>query len=148
MAGNITFTIIKPGAVNHEHIGPILTMINKKGFRISAMKYLMLSRKQAVAFYNIHNNKSFFSELVEFMISGPIVAAILEKENAVSDYRKLIGSTDPSKAKEGTIRNMFAESMERNAVHGSDSDANARIESYFFFSNSERFSKEGFCFIE
>lgn len=148
MAGNITFTIIKPGAVSHEHIGKILTMISENGFWIAGMKMLQLSRHQARMFYSIHKNKSFYNELVEFMVSGPIVVAILEKENAVEDYRKLIGNTDPNKAQNGTIRKLFAESIARNAVHGSDSDQNASIESDFFFSKSERYSKEGFSFIE
>lgn len=141
--GNITFTIIKPGAVENEHIGSILSMISKSGFWIAAMKYEKLSKKQAKEFYSVHRDKPFFSELVDFMTSGPIVVAILEKENAVEDYRKLIGATDPSSAEEGTIRKLFAESIQRNAVHGSDSDKNARIESDFFFSRSERFSRNG-----
>ncbi len=146
MAGNITFTIIKPGAVQHEHIGKILTIINDAGFRIVAMKYLKLRKRQAEAFYNMHKEKAFFNNLIEFMTSGPIVVAILEKNNAVESYRKLIGSTDPEKADEGTIRKLFAESMEKNAVHGSDSDDSANRECNFFFSLSERYDKEGNCY--
>lgn len=148
MTGNITFTMIKPGAVANEHIGPILTMINQAGFRIVAMKYIKLSRDQAEAFYSVHKHKDFFNELIEFIASGPVLAAILEKENAVRDFRKLIGNTNPKKAQPGTIRHLFAQSVEHNAVHGSDSDKNAQIESDFFFSKSERYSKDGFCYIE
>ncbi len=140
MTGKQTLTIIKPGAVSHEYIGPILAMINEAGFHIAAMKYFRLTPIQARSFYSVHKEKTFFNSLIEFMTSGPVVVAILEKENAVLDYRKLIGATDPTKAEEGTIRKMFAESIERNAVHGSDSDANATRECYFFFSRSERFS--------
>ena len=143
MAGNQTFTIIKPGAVNHEYIGPILHKINEDGFRIVSMKMVKLSKKQAEAFYSVHKCKSFFPDLVSFMTSGPIVVAILEKDNAVEEYRKLIGATDPTKAEEGTIRKMFAESMTKNAVHGSDSDENAIIECDFFFAKYERFDKKG-----
>lgn len=143
MTGNITFTIIKPGTVSHEHIGDILKMISETGFSIAAMKYTKLSQSQAAYFYNVHKGKSFFDGLVEFMTSGPIVVAILEKDNAVADYRKLIGNTDPAKAEPGTIRRLFAESVQRNAVHGSDSDSNARKEADFFFSKSERFDRDG-----
>lgn len=143
MARKITFTMIKPGAVHNEHIGPILAKINEGGFRIVAMKFTKLRTKQSEVFYSIHREKPFYKDLVKFMTSGPIVVAILEKENAVEDYRKLIGSTDPQKAEEGTIRKMFAVSVQQNAVHGSDSDENAIIESDFFFSMSERFSKDG-----
>ena len=139
MAGNQTFTMIKPIAVKNNYIGPILKMINEAGFRIKAMKYTRLTRHQAEEFYAVHAGKYFFDGLTEFMSSGPIVAAILEKENAVADFRKLIGATDPAKAEEGTIRKLFAESMSHNAVHGSDSDENAIIESDFFFSKMERF---------
>ncbi len=141
MSGNKTLTIIKPGAVSNEFIGPILAKINTAGFHISAMKFLRLTRNQAVNFYSVHTDKPFFGSLIDFMTSGPVVVAILEKPNAVADYRKLIGATDPAKAEEGTIRRMFAESIERNAVHGSDSDTNAEKECDFFFSKSERFSK-------
>ncbi len=145
MSGNITFTMIKPGAVRNEHIGPILTMINNAGFRLIAMKYVKLRTAQAEVFYSIHKDKPFFRDLIKFITSGPVVAAILEKENAVKDYRKLIGTTDPTKAKEGTIRKLFAKSIEHNAVHGSDSDENAIRECNFFFSYSERFAQDGNC---
>jgi nucleoside-diphosphate kinase len=139
MTGNITFTMIKPDAVEANNIGPILSMINKAGFRIKAMKYMHLSREQAAEFYVVHKERPFYGELTGYMSSGPIVAAVLEKENAVNDYRKLIGATDPTKADEGTIRKLFARSIAANAVHGSDSDENANIESAFFFSSLERF---------
>ena len=138
MAGKITFTMIKPGAVQKKNIGPILNMVTNAGFKITAMKLTKLSTKQAEEFYAIHRSKPFYESLVEFMSSGPIVAAILEKENAVEDYRSLIGATNPADAAEGTIRKLFADSVERNAVHGSDSDENALIESDFFFARSER----------
>lgn len=139
MSGNITFTIIKPFAVSNGHIGPILNKIHEGGFRISAMKMLHLTRGEAKLFYEIHKERPFYKDLVEFMISGPIVVAILKKENAVEEYRKLIGSTDPEEADEGTIRKEFAESMRANAVHGSDSDENAEKEGSFFFATLERF---------
>jgi nucleoside-diphosphate kinase len=140
MAGTKTLTIIKPGAVSNEYIGPILAKINANGFHIAALKLLRLTRTQVENFYAVHKDRSFYKSLVDFMSSGPVVTAILEKENAVEEYRKLIGNTDPNKAEEGTIRKLFAESIERNAVHGSDSDENAEYESNFFFSKSERFS--------
>ena len=143
MAGNITFTIIKPDAVLHKHIGDILKLISEAGYSIASMKYTRLSQAQAAYFYNVHKEKSFFEGLVDFMSSGPIVVAILEKGNAVEDYRRLIGNTDPAKAEPGTIRKLFAESVQRNAVHGSDSDSNARKEADFFFSKSERFDRDG-----
>jgi len=139
MAGICTFTIIKPLAVTKGYIGPILNKISEGGFKITALKMLHLTRSEAQRFYEVHVSRPFFDDLVEFMISGPIVVAVLEKENAVEEYRKLIGSTDPEKAEEGTIRKMYAESMQANAVHGSDSDENAEIESTFFFPSSERF---------
>lgn len=139
MSGTKTFTIIKPGAVSNEYIGPILAKINEGGFHIAAMKLIQLTRTQAENFYAVHKEKGFYDSLVSFMTSGPVVVAVLEKENAVNDYRKLIGATDPSKADEGTIRKLYAESIERNAVHGSDSDENAEIECDFFFAKSERF---------
>ena len=139
MTGNITFTMIKPDAVEANNIGPILAMINKAGFKILAMKYMRLSREQAGQFYAVHRERPFYGELTEYMSSGPIVAAVLGKTNAVADYRKLIGATDPTKADEGTIRKMFAKSIAANAVHGSDSDENANTESNFFFSQLERF---------
>ncbi len=141
MAGTSTFTIIKPGAVTNEHIGPILNEINKNGFHIAAMKLIKLRTAQAEKFYAVHKDRPFYRDLIQFMTSGAIVVAILEKENAVCEYRGIIGATDPDKAKDGTIRKLFAQSMQMNAVHGSDSDENARIESEFFFSRSERFSK-------
>lgn len=139
MSGNITFTIIKPTAVSKGYIGPILFKIHEGGFKISAMRMLWLTVGEAERFYEVHKERPFYRDLVEFMTSGPIVVAVLKKENAVEDYRKLIGSTDPEKAEEGTIRKEFAESMRANAVHGSDSDENALIESSFFFSGLQRF---------
>ncbi len=139
MANNVTFTMIKPDAVENNYIGPILAKINEAGFRIKALKYTKLSKQSAAEFYAIHKERSFFNELVTYMSSGPLVAAILEKDNAVEDFRKLIGATDPSKAEPGTIRNLFAKSIEANAVHGSDSDDNAAIEGDYFFSGLERF---------
>lgn len=139
MAGNITFTMIKPDAVEANNIGPILAKINQSGFRIVAMKYLKLSTETAGKFYEVHKERPFYGELVSYMSSGPIVAAVLEKTNAVADYRTLIGATDPTKAEPGTIRQLFAKSIAANAVHGSDSDENANIEADFFFSQTERF---------
>lgn len=136
---NRTFTMIKPDAVKAGNIGNILQMINAAGFRIVAMKYLMISRQQAEQFYEVHAARPFYGELTEFMSSGPIVAAILEKNNAVADFRKLIGATNPAQAEEGTIRKKYAASVGENAVHGSDSDENANIEGGFFFSGLERF---------
>jgi nucleoside-diphosphate kinase len=136
---NITFTMIKPDAVGNGHIGPILAKINEAGFRIVAMKYFHLEPEKAAQFYSVHKERPFYNDLVKYMSSGPIVAAILEKENAVEDFRTLIGATDPSKAAPGTIRNLFAKSIDANAIHGSDSDANAEIEGSFFFSQTERF---------
>jgi len=138
MANNITLTMIKPGAFRKGYTGPILKMINEAGFRIIAMKLTQLSVRQAEEFYIIHRSKPFYESLVEFMSSGPIIAAILQKENAVEDYRNLIGATNPENAEDGTIRKKYAESLEMNAVHGSDSDANAEIEADFFFAKSER----------
>jgi len=135
----ITFTMIKPDAVANGYIGKILDQITTAGYKIVAMKYLHLTEKTAGEFYAVHKDRSFFNELVSFMISGPIVAAVLEKENAVADYRVLIGATDPTKADVGTIRNLYAKSIDANAVHGSDSDENAAIEAAFFFSSLERF---------
>ena len=139
MAGTITLTMIKPYAVQNGYTGPILAKINEAGFRIMAMKYLQLTLDQAQAFYSVHEGKVFYEKLTKFMSAGPIVAAILEKENAVEDYRKLIGATDPKKADEGTLRKLFGASIEMNAVHGSDSDENAAMEADFFFSKLERF---------
>lgn len=137
MATNRTFTMIKPDAVESNHIGHILAMITDAGFTIKAMRFTRLSRKDAETFYAVHKERPFFGELVDYMISGPIVAAILEKENAVADFRELIGATDPADAAEGTIRKKYAESKAKNAVHGSDSDENAAIESAFHFSERE-----------
>jgi len=131
--------MIKPDAVESNHIGPILAKMNEAGFRVVAMKYMRLTPEMAGKFYAIHKERPFFGELVDYMSSGPIVAAILEKENAVADFRKLIGATDPSKAEPGTIRALFAKSIAANAVHGSDSDENALIEGSFFFAQTERF---------
>ena len=139
MSGNITFTIIKPFAVSNGNIGPILNKIHEGGFKISAMRMLWLTKGEARIFYEVHKDRPFYADLVEFMTSGPIVVAVLMKENAVADYRKLIGSTDPAKADEGTIRKEFAESLRANAVHGSDSDENAAFEASFFFSGLQRF---------
>lgn len=139
MTGNRTFTMIKPDAVEAGNIGNILAMINKAGFRIVAMKYTRLTPELAARFYAVHKERPFFGELTEYMSSGSIVAAILEKENAVEDFRKLIGATDPAKAEEGTIRKLYAKSIGENAVHGSDSDENALLEGSFFFSEFERF---------
>lgn len=139
MATNRTFTMIKPDAVRNGHIGNILQMINAAGFRIVAMKYTRISEEQAKKFYEVHAERPFYGELTQFMSSGPIVAAVLEKENAVADFRTLIGATNPTQAEEGTIRKKYATSVGENAVHGSDSDENAEIEGSFFFSGLERF---------
>lgn len=139
MATNRTFTMIKPDAVEANNIGPILAMMTEAGFKIVALKYTKLSAEQAGKFYAVHSERPFYAELVEFMSRGPIVAAILEKDNAVEDFRKLIGATNPAQAEEGTIRKRFAKSIGENAVHGSDSDENAQIEGDFFFSQLERF---------
>lgn len=136
---NRTFTMIKPDATSKGYSGAILDQIIKAGFSIKAMKWTKLTVEQAGQFYEVHKDRPFYGELVSFMSSGPIVAAILEKENAVADFRKLIGATNPAQAEEGTIRKKFAASMGENAVHGSDSDENAQIEGNFFFSNTERF---------
>lgn len=136
---NRTFTMIKPDAVKAGNIGNILQMINAGGFRIVAMKYTYLSLEQAGKFYEVHKERPFYGELTEFMSSGPIVAAILEKDNAVADFRTLIGATNPAQAEEGTIRKKYATSIGENAVHGSDSDENAKIEGDFFFNGLERF---------
>lgn len=138
MQTNRTFTMIKPDAVANGHIGAIIDQITKAGFKIVAMKYTSLSPEMAGLFYDIHRERPFFKDLVSFMSSGPIVAAILEKDNAIEDFRKLIGATDPQKAEVGTIRQKFAKSIDANAVHGSDSDENAQIEGNFFFSAFER----------
>ncbi|EOR92605.1 Nucleoside diphosphate kinase [Arcticibacter svalbardensis MN12-7] len=139
MATNRTFTMIKPDGVANDHIGAILNDITKGGFKIIALKYTKLTAENAGEFYAVHKGRPFYNDLVTFMTSGPIVAAILEKDNAVEDFRKLIGATDPTKADAGTIRNKYAKSIEANTVHGSDSDENAAIEGNFFFSQFERF---------
>jgi nucleoside-diphosphate kinase len=136
---NSTFTMIKPDATSKGYTGAILDMMVKAGFSIKAMKWIKLSAEQAGEFYAVHKERPFYGELVEFMSSGPIVAAILEKENAVADFRTLIGATNPANAEEGTIRKAYAASIGENAVHGSDSDENAQIEGSFFFSGLERF---------
>ena len=139
MSGKVTFTIIKPFAVSEGHIGPILHKIHDAGFSISAMRMLWLTQGGAECFYEVHKERPFYNDLVKFMTSGPIVVAVLVKEDAVAEYRKLIGATDPEKAEEGTIRKEFAKSMRENAVHGSDSDENAKFEASFFFSGLQRF---------
>lgn len=137
MSTNRTFTMIKPDAVENGHIGAILEKITAAGFKIVAMKYTQLSLRDAQEFYGVHRDRPFFGELVEFMTRGPIVSAILEKENAVEDFRALIGATNPADAAEGTIRKMFATSIGENAVHGSDSDENAALEGSFHFAGRE-----------
>lgn len=139
MNGNLTFTMIKPDAMQRGFMSKILDKITDSGFKVKAMKLTKLSKEQAQQFYGVHKERPFYNDLCEYMSSGPIVAAILEKENAVEAFRKLIGATDPTKAEEGTIRKMYAESIQYNAVHGSDSDENAMIEGTFFFSSRERF---------
>jgi nucleoside-diphosphate kinase len=139
MATNRTFTMLKPDAVEKGHIGAILEKITASGFRIVAMKLTQMTKSDAKTFYAIHKERPFFGELVEYMTRGPIVAAILEKENAVDDFRTLIGATNPQEAADGTIRKLFAESISENAVHGSDSDDNAEIEGRFHFSGREMF---------
>ncbi|HWB26397.1 MAG TPA: nucleoside-diphosphate kinase [Chitinophagaceae bacterium] len=136
---NRTFTMVKPDATSKGYTGAILDQIIKAGFAIKAMKWTRLTKEQAGEFYAIHKERPFYGELVEFMSSGPIVAAILEKDDAVAEFRKLIGATNPANAEEGTIRKKFAASVGENAVHGSDSDENAAIEGNFFFSSLERF---------
>ena len=131
--------MIKPDAVSNGHIGAILGKIAGAGFRIVALKMTQLTKADAEAFYAVHSERPFFNELVSFMTSGPIVAAVLEKENAVNDFRILIGATNPNEAAEGTIRKLFATSMGENAIHGSDSDENAALESAFHFSATEQF---------
>jgi len=139
MASNRTFTMIKPDAVQDNHIGGITQMIEAGGFKIVALKKTRLTPERAGKFYEVHKERPFYKDLVKYMSSGPIVAMILEKENAVADFRKLIGATNPAQAEEGTIRKKYAKSMEANAVHGSDSDENAQIEGDFFFGADEQF---------
>ena len=138
MSGNVTFTMIKPQAVADGKMGKIIDKIIEGGFKIKALKYTRLSKEQAMKFYAVHKESPFYGSLVDFMTSGPIVAAILEKDDAVAAYRKYIGSTNPADAEPGTIRALYATSLEKNAVHGSDSDDNAIIEGNFFFSEFER----------
>jgi nucleoside-diphosphate kinase len=139
MTTNRTFTMIKPDAVANGHAGKILDHITQAGFKVIALKYTRLSQEMAGDFYGIHRERPFFNDLVSFMTSGPIYAAILEKDNAVADFRNIIGATDPAKAEAGTIRNLYAKSIDANAIHGSDSDENAAIEGNFFFNSFERF---------
>lgn len=139
MNGNLTFTIIKPDAVRNGHTGKIIDQIIEGGFKVKAMKMVWLSEKTAGEFYDIHRERPFFKDLVAFMTSGPCIPAILEKDNAVADFRTLIGATNPAEAAEGTVRNRFAKSIDANAIHGSDSDENAAREGGFFFSELETF---------
>ena len=139
MATNRTFTMLKPDAIENNHAGNIIQMIIDAGFKIKAMKYTQLSEDQAKKFYEVHAKRPFYGELVEYMTSGPIIAAILEKENAVEDFRTLIGATNPEEAAVGTIRKSFATSVGENAIHGSDSNENAAIEIAFHFAESEQF---------
>jgi nucleoside-diphosphate kinase len=139
MQGDFTFSIIKPNAVRTGKTGPILSMINEAGFEITAIKMVRMTLSQAETFYEVHKERPFFEGLVEFMSSGPVVVMILKHENAIEEFRKLIGSTDPAKAEPGTIRKIFAVSVQMNAVHGSDSYENAAREADFFFSGFERF---------
>ena len=139
MAGKRTFTMLKPDAVSASNIGAITKLIEEAGFRIIAMKKTLLTPERAGEFYAVHKERPFYKDLCKYMSSGPIVPMILEKDNAVEDFRKLIGATDPAKAAPGTIRNLFAKSIEANAIHGSDSDENATIEGNFFFSNLEKY---------
>ena len=136
---NITFTMLKPDSISKGNIGKIIDKIIQDGFKIIAMKYTRLSTEDASKFYSIHSERPFFGDLISYITSGPIVAAVLKKENAVEDFRKLIGSTNPLEAEKGTIRNLFADSISENAIHGSDSDENAIIESNFHFEEEEIF---------
>ena len=139
MNSDFTFSIIKPNSVRTGKTGPILSIINEGGFEISAMRMVRMTLPQAETFYSVHKDKPFFEDLVEFMTSGPVVVMILKHKNAVEEFRKLIGSTDPNKAEPGTIRKIFAVSVQMNAIHGSDSIENAKREADFFFSGIERF---------
>jgi len=139
MVTNRTFTMIKPEAVSDGYSGAIMKMIEEAGFRIVAIKMVRLTKERAGQFYAVHKERPFYESLCEYMSSGHIIAAILEKENAVADFRKLIGATNPEQAEEGTIRKLYAKSLQSNAVHGSDSDDNAQIEGNFFFSDIEKF---------
>lgn len=146
MSTNKTFSMIKPGAVRNKHIGHILSKIEEAGFTIAAIKTTQMSLAVAAEFYAVHKDKPFYQELISFMSSGPIIAMVLLKENAVADFRQLIGSTDPDKAEEGSIRKLFATSKTANAIHGSDSDENAELESSFFFSRQEWLRREQVSF--
>ena len=137
--GNITFTMIKPEAVAANNIGGIISMIEDGGFRVVSLKKVQLSKQRAGEFYAVHKERPFYQELVDYMSGGPIIAAVLEKDNAVADFRELIGATNPADAADGTIRKRYATSLAENAVHGSDSDDNAKIEANFHFSSEERF---------
>ena len=137
MAGTITFSMIKPDAVSENNVGAILKMMEEAGFRIAAMKKTKLTKERAGEFYEVHKERPFYDDLTTYMSSGPIVALVLEKDNAVADFRKLIGATNPAEAEEGTIRKLYAKSLEANAVHGSDADETAEQESTFFFSDDE-----------
>jgi nucleoside-diphosphate kinase len=139
MNGNFTFSIIKPNAVRTGKTGPILSMINESGFEISAIRMVKMTLQQAESFYEVHRGKPFFEGLIEFMTSGPVVVMVLKHENAVEEFRKLIGATDPARAEPGTIRKIFAVSVQMNAVHGSDSDENAAREAGFFFAGTDMF---------
>ena len=139
MRTDVTFTIVKPTAFKNNYLGPIIEIINRNGFKICGMKQIQISKENAELFYNIHVGKPFFESLVHYMTSGPVVVAVLQKENAVADFRELIGNTDPLKANCGSIRKMFAESKEANAIHGSDCDENAQNEISIFFSEEEIF---------
>ena len=140
MKTNRTFTMLKPDSIEDGYMLPILNKISESGFKIIALKYKKMNREEALEFYSIHSEKPFFNDLINFITRGPIVAAVLEKDNAVEDFRKLIGSTDPNEAEEGTIRKSFARSKGENAVHGSDSDENANVEISFHFDKTEIFS--------
>ena len=140
MKTNRTFTMLKPDSIEDGYMLPILNKISESGFKIIALKYKKMNREEAQEFYSIHSEKAFFNDLINFITRGPIVAAVLEKDNAVEDFRKLIGSTDPNEAEEGTIRKSFARSKGENAVHGSDSDENANVEISFHFDKTEIFS--------
>jgi len=137
MRNDVTFTIIKPSAMKNRYIGPIFDLINRNGFKFIGIRMIQFNRERAEEFYNEHKDKAFFDSLVQYMTSGPVVVAALQKENAVNDFRELIGNTDPAKAAHGTLRKMFAFSKQENAVHGSDSDASAEREIGLFFSQDE-----------
>lgn len=139
MNSNLTFTLFRPHVIEFNNLGPIIELINRNGYKFRALKMVKMSREKAGTFYEIHKEKSFFKDLINYMTSGPIVVAVIEKTNAVKDFRTLIGNTDPIKAKPGTIRHMFAETMKDNAIHGSDSDENAKREIDLFFSPEDIF---------